>query len=354
MGRKTKSKETLSLFGFVGRPGADLQAVTDQLSDVSKDAEIVVELNSFGGSAYVGLAIYEYLKGFTNLETKIVGLAASAAALVFLAGKKRSILKNSQLMFHGVRVGSRHSTSTEAELRQALEQATVFNDGLVNILTETSNLSETVAREWVDGEGWLSAGSAFEMGLATDILDPTKTVIQAKTQQRGFGFFNSMVLFEEKADMSNEASGKSAAEYEAELATLKADLDASVHAQNAAVEEERLRLRAVSELAAKVQGGAELLGERIFQAEMTVEKARMELFDVLVAKQSVGAADLQADAPSTQQMVSENTQSTRFMDLVNMRASELKLSQGAAIREVRQTHPELFRLYLQEAQGVKA
>jgi ATP-dependent Clp endopeptidase proteolytic subunit ClpP len=62
---------------------------------------IVIHINSPGGDAYSGLALYDFIKSSQIPVTTIVeGIAASAASLLFLAGGKRAMTQNSTVMIH--------------------------------------------------------------------------------------------------------------------------------------------------------------------------------------------------------------------------------------------------------------
>ena len=77
-----------------------LKSVRRQMANAKGD--ITVKINSWGGDVFAGFAIFnelsEYDKG--KVTTKVMGMAASAAALIFMAGDKRYMKDQSMLMFH--------------------------------------------------------------------------------------------------------------------------------------------------------------------------------------------------------------------------------------------------------------
>ena len=77
-----------------------LKSVRRQMANAKGD--ITVKINSWGGDVFAGFAIFnelsEYEKG--KVTTKVMGMAASAAALIFMAGDKRYMKEQSMLMFH--------------------------------------------------------------------------------------------------------------------------------------------------------------------------------------------------------------------------------------------------------------
>lgn len=59
--------------------------------------EVEVEINSGGGDVFAGSEIYTALKAYSgNVTTKIVGLAASAASVIAMAGNKVLMSPTSQ------------------------------------------------------------------------------------------------------------------------------------------------------------------------------------------------------------------------------------------------------------------
>lgn len=62
---------------------------------------IVLHINSPGGSAHCGLAIYDFIKKTGIPVTTIAeGLVASAAGVIFLAGARRVVTENSCVLLH--------------------------------------------------------------------------------------------------------------------------------------------------------------------------------------------------------------------------------------------------------------
>jgi len=85
----------------------DIESTTPKMvSDAIEKAngeELEVEINSGGGSVFAGSEIYTALKAYKgNVVTKVVGLAASAASVIAVAGKKVLMSPTAQLMIHNV------------------------------------------------------------------------------------------------------------------------------------------------------------------------------------------------------------------------------------------------------------
>lgn len=62
---------------------------------------IIVHVNSPGGGAHCGLAIYDFMKNCgCPITTVVEGCAASAASFIFLAGERRIVTKDSCVLLH--------------------------------------------------------------------------------------------------------------------------------------------------------------------------------------------------------------------------------------------------------------
>lgn len=108
---------------------------------------IRVTINSPGGDAFLGLAIAKMLaEAPVPVFTKVVGVAASAAAVIFLGGHKRSVAPGSRLMFHDSWVYTFSATAEhnrrQADLHESLDKE------MVDFICERTGLS----REFVEGE----------------------------------------------------------------------------------------------------------------------------------------------------------------------------------------------------------
>src|ERR1041385_8502986 len=78
------------------------------------DKDISLYVNSPGGSAYAGMAIYDTIQFVKpDVRTICVGMAMSAAAMILCGGApgKRSALPNAKMMIHQGSAGFRGSPS---------------------------------------------------------------------------------------------------------------------------------------------------------------------------------------------------------------------------------------------------
>jgi ATP-dependent Clp protease protease subunit len=138
-------------------------------TDPSKD--IIMYINSPGGSVYAGLGIYDtmqYIK--PDIATICTGLAASMGAVLLAAGsaKKRSSLPHSRIMIHQPMGGAQGQASDmEISLKQILE----LKKDLYEILAKHSGKSVEDIEKDSDRDYWMRAKEAKKYGLIDEVLE---------------------------------------------------------------------------------------------------------------------------------------------------------------------------------------
>ena len=138
----------------------------ESLGDVS---EIDVFINSNGGSAMAGTAIYNMLSSHkAKINTYAVGIAASSASLIFMAGDNRYMYNSSFLMIHGPQSSA---WGNAEELRKVADELDVIRDGVMTAYMKCGTLTEEELKELLSKDTWFTAAKAKEQGFATEILD---------------------------------------------------------------------------------------------------------------------------------------------------------------------------------------
>ena len=141
-------------------------------SDPKKD--IIMYINSPGGSVYAGLGIYDTMQ-YINPEVATVctGLAASMAAVLLASGaeKKRSGLPHSRIMIHQPMSSMQgQATDMEISLRQTLE----VKKDLYGILAKHSGQKFEKIEKDSDRDYWMRSAEAKSYGLIDEVLEKKK------------------------------------------------------------------------------------------------------------------------------------------------------------------------------------
>lgn len=155
------------------RVAAALRAIGDQ--------EVFVDINSPGGDFFEGVAIYNALRAHPQKVTvRILGLAASAASVIAMAGDEIQIGKAGFLMVHNawvVAIGNRH------DLAEAAATIEPFDDAMATVYSDRAGVKKAKAAEWMDNETWFNGEQAVDAGLATSFL-PADAVTEDKAKAK--------------------------------------------------------------------------------------------------------------------------------------------------------------------------
>ncbi|HMI67420.1 MAG TPA: ATP-dependent Clp protease proteolytic subunit [Cyclobacteriaceae bacterium] len=138
-------------------------------SDPKKD--IIMYVNSPGGSVYAGLGIYDTMNYINpDVATVCTGLAASMGAVLLTAGadKKRSALPHSRIMIHQPSSGMQGQSS---DMKIALKQTLEVKKDLYNILAKHSGQKYEKIEKDSDRDYWMRAADAKEYGLIDEVLE---------------------------------------------------------------------------------------------------------------------------------------------------------------------------------------
>ena len=129
---------------------------------------VTVNVNSPGGDMFEGLAIYNLLREHKGEVTvKVLGLAASAASIIAMAGDKVQIARAGFLMIHNawvVAVGNRN------DLREYADTLEPFDSAMADIYAARTGQSQKAMAKLMDAETWIGGSAAVEDGFADELL----------------------------------------------------------------------------------------------------------------------------------------------------------------------------------------
>ncbi|KAA9325948.1 ATP-dependent Clp protease proteolytic subunit [Adhaeribacter soli] len=137
-------------------------------SDSKKD--ILLYINSPGGSVYAGLGIYDTMQYVgPDVATICTGLAASMGAVLLCGGAagKRSALPHARVMIHQPMGGTQGQASDiEITAREILK----LKKELYDILAQHSGKTYQEIHDNSDRDYWMRADEAKEYGLIDEVL----------------------------------------------------------------------------------------------------------------------------------------------------------------------------------------
>jgi ATP-dependent Clp protease protease subunit len=150
------------------------------LESQDPDRDILMYINSPGGSFTAMAAIYDTMQYIRpDVQTFVIGQAASAAAVLLSAGAKgkRFALPNARILIHQpALVGGDYGQASDIEIQanEVLRMRTWLEDTLAH---HTGRTSEQV-RSDIERDKILSAQEAVEYGLIDEVLASRKGTLE--------------------------------------------------------------------------------------------------------------------------------------------------------------------------------
>lgn len=177
------TSEAITIYGVIGEDwygeGVTLKRIDAALRAIG-NREVTVYINSPGGDMFEGIAIYNRLREHSQkVTTKVLGMAASAASIIYLAGAERQVASSAFLMIHNCwtfLAGNRHY------LRDVADDMQEFDAAMADLYAETSGQPVEGMAELMDDETFIRGKRAVELGLATGLLSANE-VVERETEE---------------------------------------------------------------------------------------------------------------------------------------------------------------------------
>ena len=173
----------LLLYGAVGDSidGLDARGVAELLA-ANKGRPVNVRINSPGGLAFDGLTIFNALVGHdAPVTTTVEGLAASAAAIIAMAGKPVRMADNGTLYLHRAMGLAMGNASIMLDVASLLEQV---DQSIVATVAGRRGLKASVVTQILAGKvdgTTFSAQAAKDAGLVDEVI-PVPAAKSAKNE----------------------------------------------------------------------------------------------------------------------------------------------------------------------------
>jgi ATP-dependent protease ClpP protease subunit len=156
----------IRLSGIVGKDFT-ADSVAEQLKGMTGD--ITIDLNSPGGSYFIGAQIFNEFRRYPGKKTiKMGSLTASAAAYISCAGDEIIASDNTAFMIHEV---SSAAEGTAAEIAAQARQVEKLNTLIAKRLAERSKKTESEIRRLMQEETWYYGQEIVDAGFADRLED---------------------------------------------------------------------------------------------------------------------------------------------------------------------------------------
>ena len=149
------------------------------------DREISLYINSPGGSAYAGMAIYDtmqYVK--PDVRTICIGMGMSAAAMILCGGAagKRSALPNAKIMIHQGSAGFR-GTPTDIEIHA--QEVLATRQRMAEVIALHAGRPVEQVMQDIDRDRFMTPADAVDYGLIDEIVVPRAESLGARAAANG-------------------------------------------------------------------------------------------------------------------------------------------------------------------------
>lgn len=149
--------------------GISAEAFRKELATLGTET-VHVRINSPGGDAFEGAAIYNALREYDGrVITHVDGLAASMASVIALAGEEVRMARTAFYMIHepwSAQMGKASDLRKTADLLDKVSDAV-----LVNTYQRKTGTKAEQIREWMAEETWFSGAEAKDAGFVDVLTD---------------------------------------------------------------------------------------------------------------------------------------------------------------------------------------
>lgn len=190
----SNQEDTVEIFGVIG----DWWEGNDDASFVNKvkalqGTKLRVQINSFGGDLKSGLGIANFLRASgKEVTTVCMGVAASAASLIFCAGTKRIMTAGAQLMIHNSAAGTYGQKHDMIETAKTLDG---FDKSMAEFYAIATGNTESEIQSLMDATTWMRSDQAVAFGFATE-KEPSLKAVACAAPDFAYAFKNnSNVMF---------------------------------------------------------------------------------------------------------------------------------------------------------------
>ena len=164
-------QNTISILDVIGvdfwGDGVSAKRISAALRSIGSNP-VTVNVNSPGGDFFEGLAIYNLLREHpAEVTVNIVGIAASAASIIAMAGDQVRIARAGFFMIHNswvMAAGDRNA------LREVADWLEPFDQAQSDVFAARTGIEAKDIATMLDKETWISGQAAVEQGFADSLL----------------------------------------------------------------------------------------------------------------------------------------------------------------------------------------
>ena len=156
----------------------DVMAQLLVLESTDPERDIILYINSPGGSFTAMTAIYDTMQYISpQIQTVCLGQAASAAAVLLAAGSpgKRLALPNARVLIHQPSMSGGHGQASDIEIQA--NEIIRMREWLEDTLAAHTGRDVELVKKDIERDKILTAPMALEYGIVDQVLESRKKVI---------------------------------------------------------------------------------------------------------------------------------------------------------------------------------
>jgi len=164
-------RPTISIFDRIGADGNGGGVPVGKIAAALRaigDKPITVEINSPGGNYFDGVAIYNLLRRHTQaVDVQILGIAASAASVIAMAGDTISIAHNAEIMIHqamGMFAGNAD------DMEEAIATLRKLDGAMADTYAARTGMDRSTLLAMMKAETFIGGKDAVEQGFADSVM----------------------------------------------------------------------------------------------------------------------------------------------------------------------------------------
>lgn len=172
-----EDEDSISIFDAIGggffSEGVTAKRIEAALRKIGSKRDVVVNINSPGGLMFEGITIYNLLKNHRGaVKVNILGIAASAASVIAMAGDEIVMNPGAQMMIHNPMACV---CGDYRDMEHGVSTLKGFRDSAIEVYENRTALGAARIRKLMDDETFMTAKQAVDQGFATAVQDiPTR------------------------------------------------------------------------------------------------------------------------------------------------------------------------------------
>ena len=158
------------IYDWYGIPAVSPKRIMQQIerATANHDKELIVNINSPGGSVYAASEIYAHIKKFPgDSVSEITGVCASAASIIMTGTKRTVIAPVGAVMIHNASVVAQGDYRDMEAMKQLLIQT---NEAIMQTYVTKTGKTKEELTQMMNDETWMNAQQALEHGFVDEIM----------------------------------------------------------------------------------------------------------------------------------------------------------------------------------------